>query len=159
MAWMSEHEVRFALARLLSICARDEPGNAMKGDEIVVGLVTQALEQLPLTAGSRIVDLVRDHLAIDGLSRIVSLLAQENVRTGETTTAASLGDGQSHADPERTIPMACVVAHDHARQGTAPRMMLLPRFATHPATGAFEGIGIKRFPAQGSRRREETSLF
>ena len=36
---------------------------------------------------------------------------------------------------------------------------LLPRFATHPATGALEGVGIKRFPEQVRRPREETRLF
>ena len=37
--------------------------------------------------------------------------------------------------------------------------MLLPRFATHPATGALDGVGIKRFPEQARRPREETRLF
>ncbi len=36
---------------------------------------------------------------------------------------------------------------------------LLPRFATHPATGALDGVGIKRFPEQARRPREETRLF
>ena len=36
---------------------------------------------------------------------------------------------------------------------------LLPRFACHPATGAFEGVGIKRFPEQVRRPRAETRLF
>ena len=36
---------------------------------------------------------------------------------------------------------------------------LLPRFATHPATGALEGVGIKRFPEQVPRPREETRLL
>jgi uncharacterized protein DUF3800 len=36
---------------------------------------------------------------------------------------------------------------------------LLPRFATHPATGQLEGVGIKRFPEQVRRPREETRLF
>ena len=36
---------------------------------------------------------------------------------------------------------------------------LLPRFATHPATGKLEGVGIKRFPEQVRRSREETRLF
>jgi hypothetical protein len=36
---------------------------------------------------------------------------------------------------------------------------LLPRFATHPATGALEGVGLKRFPEQVRRPREETRLF
>ena len=36
---------------------------------------------------------------------------------------------------------------------------LLPRFATHPATGALDGVGIKRFPEQVPRPREETRLF
>ena len=36
---------------------------------------------------------------------------------------------------------------------------LLPRFATHPATGALDGVGIKRFPEQARRPRDETRLF
>jgi hypothetical protein len=36
---------------------------------------------------------------------------------------------------------------------------LMPRFATHPATGALEGVGIKRFPEQVPRERAETRLF
>jgi hypothetical protein len=36
---------------------------------------------------------------------------------------------------------------------------LLPRFATHPATGALDGVGIKRFPEQARRPREERRLF
>jgi hypothetical protein len=36
---------------------------------------------------------------------------------------------------------------------------LLPRFATHPATGDLEGVGIKRFPEQVSRPRSATRLF
>jgi len=37
--------------------------------------------------------------------------------------------------------------------------VLMPRFATHPATGALDGVGIKRFPEQARRPREETRLF
>lgn len=37
--------------------------------------------------------------------------------------------------------------------------VLMPRFATHPATGALDGVGIKRFPEQVRRPREETRLF
>ena len=36
---------------------------------------------------------------------------------------------------------------------------LLPQFACHPATGSFEGVGIKRFPEQVRRPRSETRLF
>jgi len=36
---------------------------------------------------------------------------------------------------------------------------LLPRFPTHPATGALDGVGIKRFPERVRRPREETRLF
>ena len=36
---------------------------------------------------------------------------------------------------------------------------LIPRFATHPATGALDGVGIKRFPETVRRPREETRLF
>ena len=36
---------------------------------------------------------------------------------------------------------------------------LLPRFAVHPATGEVEGVGLKRFPEQVRRPREETKLF
>jgi hypothetical protein len=38
-------------------------------------------------------------------------------------------------------------------------MTLLPRFAVHPATGELDGVGIKRFPEQARRPREETRLF
>lgn len=36
---------------------------------------------------------------------------------------------------------------------------LLPRFATHPATGALDGVGIKRFPEQVRRERTPHKLF
>jgi Protein of unknown function (DUF3800) len=36
---------------------------------------------------------------------------------------------------------------------------LLPRFATHPATGELEGVGIKRFPEQVPRERATHRLF
>ena len=36
---------------------------------------------------------------------------------------------------------------------------LLPRFATHPATGALDGVGIKRFPDRVPPERHETKLF
>jgi hypothetical protein len=36
---------------------------------------------------------------------------------------------------------------------------LLPRFATHPATGALDGVGIKRFPEQVPRERTPHKLF
>jgi hypothetical protein len=36
---------------------------------------------------------------------------------------------------------------------------LLPRFATHPATGELDGVGIKRFPEKAQRPRAITRLF
>lgn len=36
---------------------------------------------------------------------------------------------------------------------------LLPRFATHPATGELEGVGLKRFPEAVPRPRERHRLF
>jgi len=36
---------------------------------------------------------------------------------------------------------------------------LLPRFATHPATGALDGVGIKRFPDTVPPERAEHKLF
>ena len=36
---------------------------------------------------------------------------------------------------------------------------LMPRFATHPATGEVEGVRIKRFPERARRPREEKRLF
>ena len=36
---------------------------------------------------------------------------------------------------------------------------LLPRFARHPATGALEGVGLKRFPEAEPRGREHHRLF
>ncbi len=35
----------------------------------------------------------------------------------------------------------------------------MPRFATHPATGELDGVGIKRFPEQVRRPREQKRLF
>lgn len=37
--------------------------------------------------------------------------------------------------------------------------VLEPRFATHPATGAIEGVGLKRFPDPEERPRERHRLF
>jgi hypothetical protein len=36
---------------------------------------------------------------------------------------------------------------------------LLPRFATHPATGSLDGVGIKRFPDTVAPERQRTKLF
>lgn len=36
---------------------------------------------------------------------------------------------------------------------------LRPRFAVHPATGALEGVGLKRFPEPAPRERPVTRLF
>lgn len=36
---------------------------------------------------------------------------------------------------------------------------LIPRFATHPATGELDGVGIKRFPERARRPRDEKRLF
>jgi hypothetical protein len=36
---------------------------------------------------------------------------------------------------------------------------LMPHFATHPATGELDGVGIKRFPETVRRPRDETKLF
>ena len=36
---------------------------------------------------------------------------------------------------------------------------LRPRFAVHPATGALEGVGVKRFPDTAPRERPVTRLF
>jgi hypothetical protein len=36
---------------------------------------------------------------------------------------------------------------------------LLPRFATHPATGALDGVGIKRFPDTVAPERSTAKLF
>jgi len=36
---------------------------------------------------------------------------------------------------------------------------LMPRFAVHPGTGEYEGVGIKRFPDTVPRLREHTRLF
>jgi hypothetical protein len=36
---------------------------------------------------------------------------------------------------------------------------LLPRFATHPATGELEGVGLKRFPDEVPREHGRNRLF
>jgi hypothetical protein len=36
---------------------------------------------------------------------------------------------------------------------------ILPRFATHPATGSIEGVGLKRFPEQVPREHGRNRLF
>ena len=43
-------------------------------------------------------------------------------------------------------------------QARGYRRTLMPRFATHPATGELEGVGIKRFPERVQRPREEKRL-
>ena len=58
--------------------------------------------------------------------------------------------------------LVCAITAAAERGGGQARgylKTLLPRFATHPATGALEGVGIKRFPEQVPRPREETRLF
>jgi hypothetical protein len=58
--------------------------------------------------------------------------------------------------------LVCAITAAAERGGGQARgylRLLLPRFATHPATGALEGVGIKRFPEQVPRPREETRLF
>jgi Protein of unknown function (DUF3800) len=58
--------------------------------------------------------------------------------------------------------LVCAITAAAERGGGQARgylKMLLPRFATHPATGALDGVGIKRFPEQARRPREETRLF
>ena len=58
--------------------------------------------------------------------------------------------------------LVCAITAAAERGGGQARgylKTLLPRFATHPATGALEGVGIKRFPEQAPRPREETRLF
>ena len=52
--------------------------------------------------------------------------------------------------------LVCAITAAAERGGGQARgylKTLLPRFATHPATGALEGVGIKRFPEQVPRPR------
>ena len=44
-------------------------------------------------------------------------------------------------------------------QGRGYLKELLPRFATHPATGELEGVGLKRFPEQVPRVHGRHRLF
>ena len=58
--------------------------------------------------------------------------------------------------------LVCAITAAAERGGGQARgylKTLMPRFATHPATGALDGVGIKRFPEQARRPREETRLF
>lgn len=57
--------------------------------------------------------------------------------------------------------VVAITAAAERRQGQARGYLktLLPRFATHPATGALDGVGIKRFPETVRRPRVETKLF
>jgi hypothetical protein len=44
-------------------------------------------------------------------------------------------------------------------QGRGYLKKLLPRFATHPATGEIDGVGLKRFPEQVPREHGRNRLF
>ena len=58
--------------------------------------------------------------------------------------------------------LVCAITAAAERGGGQARgylKTLLPRFATHPATGEVEGVGIKRFPERARRPRGETRLF
>ena len=58
--------------------------------------------------------------------------------------------------------LVCAITAAAERGGGQARgylKTLMPRFATHPATGALDGVGIKRFPERARRPREETRLF
>jgi hypothetical protein len=58
--------------------------------------------------------------------------------------------------------LVCAITAAAERGGGQARgylRTLMPRFATHPATGEVEGVGIKRFPERARRPREETRLF
>jgi len=58
--------------------------------------------------------------------------------------------------------LVCAITAAAERGGGQARgylKVLLPRFATHPATGELDGVGIKRFPERARRPREEKRLF
>ncbi len=58
--------------------------------------------------------------------------------------------------------LVCAITASAERgNGQARRYLrkLLPRFATHPATGELEGVGLKRFPEQVPRPRTASKLF
>ena len=72
-----------------------------------------------------------------------------------------LGPSQ-HSIGLQCADLVCAIAAAAERGGGQARgylKVLLPRFATHPATGALDDVGIKRFPEQARRPREETRLF
>jgi hypothetical protein len=57
--------------------------------------------------------------------------------------------------------VCAITAAAERRNGQARGYLktLLPRVATHPATGELEGVGIKRFPEQIPRPRASNRLF
>ena len=57
------------------------------------------------------------------------------------------------------VVAATAAAERGLPQGRDYLRRLLPRFARHPATGDWEGVGIKRFPDTVPRPRVHTRLF
>lgn len=57
------------------------------------------------------------------------------------------------------VVAATAAAERGIGQGGGYFKQLLPRFERHPATGALEGVGLKRFPEREPRSRERHRLF
>jgi len=92
-------------------------------------------------------DLTHDGSPYSRLDRIV-----EGLFLGPSHTSIGL----------QCADLVCAITVAAERGGGQARgylKTLLPRFATHPATGELEGVGIKRFPERAKRPREERRLF
>jgi len=92
-------------------------------------------------------DLTHDGSPYSRLDRIV-----EGLFLGPSHTSIGL----------QCADLVCAITAAAERGGGQARgylKTLMPRFATHPATGALDGVGIKRFPERARRPREETRLF
>jgi hypothetical protein len=58
------------------------------------------------------------------------------------------------------LVVACTASAERGGgQGRGYLKMLLPRFATHPQTGALDGVGLKRFPDTVAAERSSSRLF
>ncbi|MFN2469251.1 MAG: DUF3800 domain-containing protein [Gaiellaceae bacterium] len=57
------------------------------------------------------------------------------------------------------VVVATAAAERGLGQASGYLRKLMPRFAVHPGTGEYDGVGIKRFPERVPRPREGTRLF
>jgi hypothetical protein len=103
----------------------------------------------------------------EGDSRLRRFYAELTEEGSPYSRLDSLVEGLFLGPSHYSIGLQCadlVVAATAAAErggGDARRYLaqMLPRFARHPATGALDGVGLKRFPEQVQRPREETRLF